>query len=68
MLKEILQVKKWHQTESEFIQANDEHWSGNGKDKYVEYFPYYSKDKNSIDCLDKKLDICNNNIGESQKN
>lgn len=50
------------------LQVNDEHWSGNGKDKYVEYFPYYSKDKNSIDCLDKKLDICNNNIGESQKN
>lgn len=23
---------------SEFIQVTDEHWSGNGKDKYVEYF------------------------------
>ena len=68
MLKEILQVTKWHQMESECIQVNDERWSGNGKDKYVKYFPYYLKDKNSIDCLDKKLDICNNNIGESQKN
>lgn len=48
MLKEILQVKKWHQIESNLYKWNDEHWSGNGKDKYVEYFPYYSKDKNSI--------------------
>ena len=30
-------------------------------------FSYYLKHKNSIDCLDKNLHICNN-IGESQKN
>ena len=47
--------KNYARWKSEFIQMNEECWSGNFKDKYVKFLSYYLRHKNSVDYLNQKL-------------